>query len=120
MWVNLQYYETGYLLGRPPAIPAVEFEYWSRAAEMRINWRRVTLVEVPEYLKLCVCEVAELLYRAERGPKPGDLISESHASYSWRAQEAKPAADTNAEIGTVIIKHLAGTDLHNEFVSRAV
>ena len=120
MWANVQFYTNEYLSGGPPSIPPGEFPRWSRAAETRINWRRVTLAAVPEYLKLCVCEVAELLYRAEQGPKPGDLISESHASYSWRAQEAKPATDTNAEIGTVIMKHLAGTDLHSEFVSRAV
>jgi len=120
MWADAQFYENDYLLGRPPAIPLAEFLYWSRAAEALINWRRVTLADAPDYLKICICEVAEMLYHAGNAPKPGELVSESNASYSWKAQGGYEAGDLQGNIESAVRKHLAGTELHNEFVSRGV
>ena len=120
MWVDGHYYATEYLRGRTPSIPPSEFAYWSEAAQERINWKQVEVSDPSKALKRCVCAVAELLYSAEQGPKPGEVISESNAGYSWKAQEAWDKNAVEREIKSIINMRLGGTEYHGDFVSRAV
>ena len=120
MWADVQYYIGGYLLGRQPAIPTAEFAYWEKAARTLINRRNVTLEEIPDALKMCVCEVAEALFRQNQAPKAGDLKSESNGGYSWTAQEAQKAEDFDTAIRGIVSKHLAFTELHNSFIYSGV
>ena len=89
-WVDLEYYKSEYLLGRRPDIPDEDFPFYERNAETRINWRKVTVDDPQDCLKLCVCEVAELLY--------------SKAS--------------DKEIHAAITKHLSHTEYHRDFIYR--
>lgn len=125
MWAKKTYYKTKYLLGRVPVIPSVEFGFWSRRAENTMNWRRVSLEEPPEpELMNCVCEIAEYLYISSQAAinsvKNGTagLKSEHNASYSWTAEDIKTDAEQKREIGNIIIKYLANTKYHNQFIFR--
>jgi len=120
LWVTWIFYKDKYLRGRNPTIPEQGFNFWSEQAETMINHRHVEVDRPPDYLKKCVCAVAEILFIQEQGAKPGELVSESNANYSWKAAEAEKQSDVSAKIRSTINKYLAGTPLHNEFVYRGV
>jgi hypothetical protein len=122
MWVDAFFYENSYLLGRSPVIPLTEFPFWAKQAHQTVNWRRVEFDEtaIPDYLRDCICEAAELLYQAGQAPKPGQVIAETNFSTSWKAAEAKQGYDVSAEVRRVIYKHLSGTELHNLFIYSGV
>lgn len=82
MYADYDYYVGFYLLGRQPAIPETTFRYYERQAEKeidRVTFNRVKrMKETPEEVKDCVCDVAELLYKAEQyggSDAPGPLVS---------------------------------------------
>ena len=119
-WADAAFYENEYMMGRAPLIPLAEFAYWEARAAESINFKRVKIEEPPACLKNCVCEVATILYEADSSPKPGEVVSESNSSYSWKAQEARPVDAVKRDIRDAVIKHLAGSELHDDFVFRAV
>ena len=69
--VTVDFYEQAYLLGRKPALPLREFEFWANKAITHINqhtFNRINeavFARFNEQIKNCVCELAEFLYRNE-------------------------------------------------------
>ena len=120
MWATLDFYHNEYLLGDSPLIPNAAFPRWEQSARVTINRRRIELEEIPDYLKQCTCEVAEALFTQSQAPKAGELKSESNAGYSWTATPGQETREFNSNIRGIIIKHLAGTELHNYFVCSGV
>jgi len=121
MWVDAEYYETEYLLGRQPAIPLSEFVYWEQAARVEINRNKVEIVEAPDELKQCVCEVAEALHEQSKASSLDRVKSFSNDGYSVAyAADSKTPDDLARTIRAIVAKHLAGTELHNQFVFAGV
>ena len=63
-YADAAYYTGTYLSGREQSIPSAQFPYYARDATMRIRQRTYGRVPetVPEEVKLCCCELAELTY----------------------------------------------------------
>ena len=116
MWADYEYYITTYRLGAPGVIPEELWPFWEKQARETINRKKVEVVTPPECLKDCACAVAEILYEANEAPKPGELISESNAGYSWKAQEARSGNAIKSDVKATVNRYLSGTQLHNDFV----
>lgn len=123
MWATYEFYTDEFLLGDMPLISKRSFPRWEAWAVETINWKNVKLPDdfsPPEYLQKCVCAVAEILFAQAQAAKPGELISETNANYSWKVAEAAKREDFKADINSTINQYLAKTPLHNTFVYRGV
>lgn len=68
-YTDYEYYVESYLLGRQPDIPESTFRYYEKQAEKeidRVTFDRAKRMETPKEVKDCVCDVAELIYKAEQ------------------------------------------------------
>lgn len=70
MYADYDYYITGYLLGKSPAVPEKLFSYWEKQARTEIDALTCGRLQdnpplVSENVKDCVCAVAELMYKAD-------------------------------------------------------
>ena len=88
IWVDWAYYTKNYLLGSTPRILEKEFLFWSKQAQMKINWKKVEIDEPKDILKDCVCEVAEALFDKK----------------------------DSATISQIVVGQLFNTEYHNDFV----
>ena len=71
MHVTYGYYESKYLLDREPVIPEDDFQFWEKQAQRILNqytFNRLVLATglVTDEVKDCACELAELLYQADK------------------------------------------------------
>ena len=71
MYASYNYYESGYLLGRDPKLSEDDFPFWEKQAERVLNQYTFSrLVSnfglITDEVKDCACEIAELLYQAEK------------------------------------------------------
>lgn len=124
MWVTYEQYKD-YLRGREPLISETDFLFWADQAEDEINtnnFNNVIIGDPSDFLRRLVCELAEKLFTDSQAPRPGELISESNASYSWTAKQANPKDETQGEIRALIAKRLSRAPAveWNAFVSAAV
>jgi len=121
MWVDFEWYEEHYLLGRQPKVPPADFSYWERQARYTINRKKVDIVTAPDCLKECTCEVAEYLYDQSEANKPGAIKSFSNDGYSETyVDRIKTAKEQFTDIREIIVRHLSDTALHNDFVYSGV
>lgn len=70
MYADYNYYTSGYLLGRSPAVPEEAFPYWEKQAGKEIDKRTLGCLSchpelVSDDVKDCACEISELLYQAD-------------------------------------------------------
>lgn len=71
MYAEHEYYLSGYLLGRSPVVPEDVFLFWEKQAEKEIDkctygCLRGHMELVSDDVRDCVCELAELLYQADK------------------------------------------------------
>ena len=71
MYASYNYYESGYLMGRDPKLLEDDFPFWEKQAERVLNQYTFSrLVSnfglITDEVKDCACELAELLYQAEK------------------------------------------------------
>ncbi|MCI7322784.1 MAG: hypothetical protein MR508_05670 [Lachnospiraceae bacterium] len=71
MYADYGYYTDGYLLGRSPAVPEAVYPYWEKQAERVLNQYTFSRLAsnfglITDEVKDCTCELAELLYQADR------------------------------------------------------
>lgn len=103
MTVDLIFYEE--FCGGDFKIPAAEFERWERAAYFELS--RITggksTQSLEECVKICICEIAELLYKMEM---QGKIKSENNDGYSVTYQEG----DTKNALTDIAKRYLSGTD----------
>ncbi len=87
MYVNYGYYESKYLLGREPTVPEDDFMFWEKQTERVLNQytfgRLTTDTELlTDEVKDCACELAELLYQADRSAQQAAVQGGVLQSYS--------------------------------------
>lgn len=110
------FYQKDYLLGRPPVI-RTGFPFYARQASQVIDQytfgRPADLEDIPEAVKLCCCELAEVIHRQEKQRKEATgKTSEKVGTYSISYSGAKETAEAAArEQGEVVMKWLATTGL---------
>ena len=116
MYVEYSYYESGYLLGRDSVVPEKEFSYWEKQAEcvMNANCNLIT-----DQVRDCTCELAELLYRADKSAQReaeqgGPLQSYSNDGESGTfdlSQSVYTETGMQKKIREILYRHLGNTGL---------
>lgn len=71
MYASYNYYESGYLMGRDPKLSEDEFPFWEKQAERVLNQYTFSRLAsnfglITDDVKDCACELAELLYQADK------------------------------------------------------
>lgn len=71
MYTSYNYYESGYLMGRAPKLSEDEFPLWEKQAERVLNQYTFSRLAsnfglITDDVKDCACELAELLYQADK------------------------------------------------------
>lgn len=114
-YADEEFYKSEYLAGRK-AVITTAFPYYARSATQYIKQftgRNVDENNVPECVKMCCCEIAELIYRDERTEaENGGISSESVQgwSQSYESTETRKTALSSAQRACVY-KWLSGTGL---------
>ena len=86
-YVTRDYYISGYLQGRSPAVPDADFLFWEKQAERIIDSYTFDRIKanislLTENVKDCTCEIAELLYRADKASQSASDYGGPLSSYS--------------------------------------
>lgn len=124
-YADYSYYEADYLLEKKPVIPEDDFPFWEKRARREVDnytYNRITTMEtVPDIVKDCVCELAELLYRADsldtmnlESGAAGPLASYSNDGQSGSfdtSQSVFTAEGRRTEIVRIIRTYLLNTGL---------
>ncbi|MFR5148166.1 MAG: hypothetical protein ACLTER_00290 [Ruminococcus sp.] len=71
MYTSYNYYESGYPMGRDPKLSEDEFPLWEKQAERVLNQYTFSRLAsnfglITDDVKDCACELAELLYQADK------------------------------------------------------
>ena len=71
MYTSYTYYESGYLMGRDPKLSEDEFPLWEKQAERVLSQYTFSRLAsnfglITDEVKDCTCELAELLYQADK------------------------------------------------------
>lgn len=109
------YYQTEYLCGKKAVIDTA-FDFYARAATVeikRFTGRNIDEGNIPDCVKNCCCELAELIYTHEKSTvdtsgKTSESVGGWSVSYESREQ-AK--AVYNSAAADCIYKWLSGTGL---------
>lgn len=124
MYVNYGYYESKYLLGREPTVPEDDFMFWEKQTERVLNqhtFNRLTADTglLTNEVKDCACELAELLYQADKSAQQaaaqgGVLQSYSNDGESGTfdlSQSTFTEEGKAKKIGEIIHRYLGNTGL---------
>ena len=68
VFADYDFYKKEYLCGKSAVIDTASFDFYARKATQRIKvftFDNIDESNIPEYVKFCCCEVAELLYKDE-------------------------------------------------------
>ncbi len=115
VYADENYYKDSYLCGRAAVITSA-FEYYVRSASQLIRqhtYSNINENSVPDSVKLCCCELAELLYKSEDFEKKhGETSSESVQGWSksFESKQERQKA-LNVAARNCIYKWLGGTGL---------
>lgn len=105
------FYSSTYLAGKEAVIDATSFPFWERKACQEV--RKYTFGNInesqtiPDTVKICVCEVAEILFKQDKADKHG-IVSEKVGEYSV-SYVNKSDIDKKREIYQTIVTCLAGS-----------
>lgn len=124
MYVNYGYYESKYLLGREPTVPEDDFMFWEKQTERVLNqhtFGRLTVDTelLTDEVKDCACELAELLYQADKSAQQaaaqgGVLQSYSNDGESGTfdlSQSTFTEEGKAKKIGEIVHRYLGNTGL---------
>ena len=124
MYASYNYYESGYLMGRDPKLSEDDFPFWEKQAERVLNQYTFSrLVSnfglITDEVKDCTCELAELLYRADKSAQReaeqgGPLQSYSNDGESGTfdlSQSVYTETGMQKKIREILYRHLGNTGL---------
>lgn len=117
-YADLEFYHSGYLLGREPGIPDSSFPYWAMMATGEIRQRTFGRVddmeELPEDARMCCCEIAEKLYSVDSVKDENGLIMQSYGNDgetgTYKTEDLSEK-QVKKSIGQIARKWLANTGL---------
>lgn len=116
IYADEEFYKDKYLLGRKPVI-STGFPYYARQASQVIDrytfGRLANVVEIPEDVRLCCCELAEVGCRREKAEKESSgKTSEKIGTYSVSFGSVQEQNETKArKERQIIMKWLENTGL---------
>ena len=113
VYADQTFYTEQYLQGRAAKVPVADFPFYARNASVTINSYAGTFPadDIPEEVRLCCCEIAELLYTGEtsEASRKAGIASESVQgwSQSYESSESRSSAQA-AAIDAALHKWLDG------------
>lgn len=116
IYADEKYYESEYLMGRKPVI-RTGFEFYARQASHVIDMytfgRIKGLPDIPESVRLCCCELAEVIFQKEKQNREANgKTSEKVGTYSVSFSSATEARqEANQEQRGIVMEWLADTGL---------
>ncbi len=118
VYADLDFYHSGYLLGREPSISDEAFPYWAMLATSEIRQRTFNRVddmeEIPETVQMCCCEIAEKLYSVESVKDENGMILQSYGNDgetgTYKTEELSEK-QIRKSIGQIVSRWLANTGL---------
>ena len=117
LYTDSSFYEKEFLLGRKATISSDDIAFYLRKAQIAIKPFILNnadyLTEIPLELKMCQCEIAELLYKNDKREESSDgVVSESVSGWSKSYESGELAqAKLKKKIIDCIYSHLSGTGL---------
>jgi hypothetical protein len=114
VYADSDFYINEYLLGKKAVIDTASFAFYARKATQFIKKYTFDNVPetVPEVVKMCCCEVAELIYNSEKSNISQGIASESVGDLSVSYESSENHTKLLAEnIKSVIYSWLTGTGL---------
>lgn len=115
VFADYDFYINKYLSGRNAAVSAANFTMLARKATQKIKiftGSNVDESNIPECVKMCCCEITELLYKEETTSQNHGVASESVQGWSkaYESTESRAQAADKA-IKTCVYEWLSGTGL---------
>lgn len=122
VYADNDFYTSEYLSGKKAVIDTASFNFYARKATQVIKkytFDNVDETHIPECVKLCCCEVAELLYKADSSSASKGITSEKvgDVSVSYESTDSQGQA-LSKNIRSVVRSWLADTVLLYRGVSR--
>ena len=124
MYANYGYYESRYLMDLEAKIPEEDYPFWEKQAERVLNQHTFSRLAanfglLTNEVKDCTCELAELLYQADKYAKReaeqgGPLQSYSNDGESGTfdlSQSVYTESGKQKKIKEIIHRHLGNTGL---------
>lgn len=117
VYADYTFYTDEYLAGKSASVTEADFGYYARDASAvidRYTFGNIDPEDVPEEVKLCCCELAEVMYKAEnsQAARKDGIASESVTgwSQSYESSETRQRAAQSTQ-SDIIRKWLSGTGL---------
>jgi hypothetical protein len=115
VFADCDFYKTEYLCGKKAVIDTASFKFYAKKATQKIKEYTLDNIDesnIPEYVKLCCCEIAELLYNSDNSGAGNGIASESvgDQSISYESSDSQRQA-LSKNIKSVIYSYLSGTGL---------
>lgn len=117
-YADLEFYHSGYLLGREQSISNEAFPFWAMLASGEIRQRTFERVDsmdkIPEAVQMCCCEIAEKLYSVESVKDENGLIMQSYGNDgetgTYKTEDLSEK-QVQKNISQITRKWLSNTDL---------
>lgn len=114
LFADYDFYTKEYLCWKEAVIDTASFDYYAQKATQKINQYTFGRIgdDVPKCVKLCCCELAELLYKADSKCANNGISSEKvgDVSVSYESEESQRKVLSN-NIRSAIYSWLADTGL---------
>lgn len=114
-FADSKYYSETYLSGKEAVVDTASFTFYARKATQEIKrytGQNVDESNLPDCVKMCCCEIAELLYSADHTAAGNGVTSESVGSWSVNYGTADQNAKAlRGNIRAAIYRWLTGTGL---------
>ena len=111
-YTDYAYYQNTY---KGDLIPSDKFEFYSRKATQYIKlntFERVNELEIPDEVKMCCCELAEVEYKADNASKAEGITSEKVGEYSVSYESSESIKENKQkEMSNVLRLWLLNTGL---------
>ncbi len=104
--VTYAFYLSEFCCGGEATLPSGEFDKFVKRAKLRISGLGVNFIsEFEEEIKLCICEVAEVIYAAA---KSANVKAESIDGYSVTFEDSN---NINKKVKNIVVTRLANTGI---------
>lgn len=115
VYANNEFYINKYLSGRKAVIDTASFDFFARKATHIIKtytFDNVDETDIPECVKMCCCEIAELIFNNENKVNRTGITSAKtgDVSYSYESADSQRQA-LSKNIKSVIYSWFADTGL---------
>ena len=114
MFTDYSYYLNDYLCGASAVLDEKSFPFWLRKAQQRITQYTHGNIDesaVPDCVKLCCCELAEYLFKAEKSRPQTGVASESVGDMSVSYKQEDFSRLVARDVRNIIYTNLADTGL---------